>query len=134
MMVVGVAGCVERLQRQAAEANRLAFPDGQVDVRGGAFVRNCGPRSGCFTQPRGARDMIGVNVGFDRIFERQAELVEQGEVALDRVDDRIDQHGFARFAARDEIGVGRRDGLEQLTEDHLWPLAQVEHRSASARP
>src|SRR3954454_24456849 len=62
--------------------------------------------------------MVGVDMRFERVFERETEFAHQVQVALDRFQHRIDQRGFARFVTGDEIGVGRRLRLKQLAENH----------------
>jgi hypothetical protein len=80
--------------------------------------------------------MVGVDMGFDRIFEPEAELANNAEVALNRLDHRVDQRRFAALFAADEIGVGRRLRLEQLAEQHRSgaPLALGGPSSPSASP
>src|SRR3546814_11471057 len=58
-----------------------------------------------------------MNVRVDRHDELQTELVDYLQIALPGGHHRIHQGGFARFGAGDQIGVGRRYRLEELTED-----------------
>ena len=117
-MVVGVARGVERLQRECAEADRLAFADLQISTRRRALFGDRGERSACLPQPGGTGHVVGVDVGLDGVFEDQAELIEQRQVALDSFEHRIDQYRLARLIAPDQISVGRRHRIKQLTKDH----------------
>jgi hypothetical protein len=50
-----------------------------------------------------------MGVGVDGVHEFQTELLEQLEVALELVDDRVDQYRLAGCLVGDEVGV--RPGL-----------------------
>ena len=61
--------------------------------------------------------MIGVDMGFERGDELEAQFVDQRRVAPHLLEDRIDQDRFAAFAAGEQIGIGRGLRIEQLPED-----------------
>ena len=110
---------VHRADVAAASASLTA-----TSRRGRHVGRRIGdPAPGQRPQPRRRRDVVGVNVGFERIGELQLELLQRGEVALDRLEHRVDQHRLARRAARDQIGVGAR-----------FRLARAGERSSRALP
>ena len=78
--------------------------------------------------------MVGVDVRLDRQCQRQTKLTDRIEVPLHGFEHGVDKRRFAGLLAANQIRVSRRDRLEQLTEDHRWPLARWRHRSASAMP
>jgi hypothetical protein len=91
---------------RAPDAARLAHP---------------GPAAGTLPQPPGPGDVIGVDVGLERVPEGQTELGEQLEVAIDLVADRIDQGRLERLPIGDQVGVGAGLRVEELSEDHGVP-------------
>ena len=46
--------------------------------------------------------MVGVDVRFERVYEFEAKLAEQRQIAIDGFQHRIDQRCFARFLAADK--------------------------------
>ena len=124
MMSVGVSGGKQRPQRQAAHDQGLLFRDAEIGA-GQSFDRGIGDlTAGERPQPARRTDVVGMDVGFEGQFQRQAELAHQREVAFRSLDHRIDERAFPRFLTADQIGVGGGFRLEQLPEDHrpLHPL------------
>ena len=60
--------------------------------------------------------VIGVDMGIDAVGERETELLQQRCVTLRRVQHRVDQGGLAGVRTTDQVGVGTRVRLEQLSE------------------
>ena len=63
-------------------------------------------------------DMVGVQMRVDRLHQPQIELVHQLQVAVDLFQHRIDDQRLAAAPAGEQIGVGPRDAVEELAEDH----------------
>ena len=61
--------------------------------------------------------MVGMDMGFQRVEELQAQFLDQGRVAPYLLEDSVDEHGLTAFAAGQQIGVGRGLRVEQLPED-----------------
>src|SRR3954463_1442155 len=61
--------------------------------------------------------MIGMDMRLDRPNELQAELGDEGCVAAHLFEHRVDQHCLARGPTPQQIGVGRRRRIEELSED-----------------
>ncbi|WP_430709532.1 hypothetical protein [Mesorhizobium captivum] len=53
-----------------------------------------------------------------RLDQPQVELTHEPEIAVDLVQNRIDDQCLAALATGKQIGIGARNGIEQLTEDH----------------
>ncbi len=63
--------------------------------------------------------MVGVAVGVQRGDEREVQLAEQRVVARVLLEHRVDDHRLAGVRVAQKVGVGRRRGVEQLTEDEV---------------
>jgi hypothetical protein len=57
-------------------------------------------------------DVVGVHVRLEGVDQPQPELLEDREVGVDLLDDRVDEHRVARDGIGDQVGVGGRHGLE----------------------
>src|SRR5256885_12929169 len=67
-----------------------------------------------FQRP-GRRDVVGMNVRFQRPDKVQMQFAQQRGVASRLLEHWIDEHGLTRI--RQQISVGGRGRIEQLTED-----------------
>ena len=56
--------------------------------------------------------MVGMDMGFERIDQVEAQFVDQRRVAPDLLEHRIDNDRRPAFAVGQEIGVGRRRRVE----------------------
>jgi hypothetical protein len=63
-------------------------------------------------------DVVGVDVGLERVEEPEAELVDQCGVARDLLEDAVDEDRLARGLVGEEIRPRRRLRVEELTEEH----------------
>ena len=79
-----------KIEAELADRNCLPFADRQVDVSCPALRRHRSLGARLVAQPIGTGHMIGVDVGFQRVFEGKAEFREQGEVTIDRLEHRVD--------------------------------------------
>jgi hypothetical protein len=66
------------------------------------------------TEKSAARDVVRVCVRVQGVHELQAELLQELDVALELVDDRVDQHGLAGCLIGDEVGVCPGLVIEEL--------------------
>ena len=73
-----------------------------------------------------AGDVVGVHMGVDRLHKLEVEFLDEAEVAVDLLQNGIDDHRLAASAAGEQVGVGAGDAVEQLAEDHGVSLMQRE--------
>ena len=62
--------------------------------------------------------MIGMEVRIDGLDQPEVELVHELEVTVDLLQHGIDDQRLASAPAGQKIGVGPRDAVEELAEDH----------------
>ena len=125
---VGVAGRGAGFQLDAVDAEALAGLQRQVDVLGVDHRRRGNLAAGFLLQQPGGGDVVGVGVGVDHQFQRQAQLLQQRQVAGALLEHRVDQQGLAAGRVRQQVGIGRGSSIEQLTKEH-GHLAAVQLRS-----
>ena len=116
--IVGVAGGVEHIEAQALDRQLVAVGDPHrhhVDV---ALFPHHRHAAGAVAQRAQASDVVGVQMGVDRLDEPEIELLHQLEVAVDLLEHRIDDERFAAAAAGEHVAIGARNAVEQLPEDH----------------
>src|SRR6478672_8917522 len=82
VMVVCVARDEQWVEPQLADGDRFALADGEVGMVGLAPLGNRGLAPGQTAKPRGARHVVGVDVGLDRISERQSKLADHLKVPI----------------------------------------------------
>jgi len=70
-----------------------------------------------FLEFAGARDVIRVNVSVDDVLEVEAELLDEVGVPLRVLDDRVDEDALLGVPIRQEVGVGARLAVKQLTKE-----------------
>ena len=119
MMAIGVTGGEDRIDTDTAEDQGLAFLDRPIDT-GQAIdrgVRDLAPDLALERQGRG--DVVGVDVGIECVDEPQADRRQRLEIAPPGRQHRVDEDRLTRLLAAEQIGVGARDGFEELLEDHL---------------
>src|SRR5476649_341188 len=111
-------------ERALAERDPIAVLQHPVRSRGATcFGQRNGAADPVLEQPR-AGHVIGVDVGFERPQEPEPQLRDQGRVAADLLEHWVDHHRLAGDGAAQQVRVGRRRGVEKLTEDqHQGALA-----------
>jgi hypothetical protein len=64
-----------------------------------------------------------MDMGFERIGERQFELGDQGRIAADLLEDRVDDDRGPAHRVAQKIGIGRGRRVEQLPkhQHHALP-------------
>ena len=75
------------------------------------------------TQRAQPGDMIGMQVGVDCLHQFQVEFPDELKVAINLLQDRIDDQSLAARPAREQVGIGAGDLIEKLTKDHFDPTA-----------
>ncbi len=67
---------------------------------------------GAVAQRAQPRDVVGVQMGIDRLDQLEVELADQLQIAVDLLQHRIDDHRLAAGAAGEQIGIGAGDAVE----------------------
>ena len=109
---------VQDIETEPLDVDALAFrhPHGDdVGVRSLAHHRDA---VGAVAQRRRARDVIGVQMRVERLDQLEIKLAHQLEIALDPLQNRIDDQRLAAMPAGDEISVSARHAVEELSKDH----------------
>ena len=129
MVGIGVPRRKQRLKLERADGQGLVLGDADVSTRKAVHggVRDLG--AGKAAQIAGRGDMVRMHMRLQRIGQFEIQFLKCGKVAFDRFEDRIDEDGFARFRAAEEVGVCRGLGFEQLTKDHDRPPMVLSCRS-----
>ena len=143
--IVGVAGRVEHVERDALDRELVAFGEPHrhhVDL---ALLAHHGDAVGAVAQRAEPGDVVGMQMGVDRLDQLEVELVDELEVAVDLLQHRIDDQRLAAAPAGEQIGVGAGDAVEELAEDHgcasvgrepneYTPAMSAQERRASEAP
>src|SRR6185312_9298534 len=99
----------------------LGDPHGD-DVGVGLFAHH-GDAVGAIAQRAEPGDVVGVQVGVDGLDQLDVEFANELQVTLDLVEHRIDDQRLAAAPTGEQIGVGARNRVEELAEDHGRPPA-----------
>ncbi len=113
-----MAGRVEHIERHALDRELVPFRKPHrhdVDL---ALLAHDGDAMGAVAQRAEPGDVIGVQVGVDRLDELELELVDELDIAVDFLQDRIDDERLAAPPAGHEISVGARYRVEELAKNH----------------
>jgi hypothetical protein len=112
-----VAGRGADFQRTAAELDAIAVMERAVGARGAGRFRKSDIATQLLLQEPRAGHVVGMDVGVQRPQQFQPQFADQRRVAADLLEHRIDQDGFARNRAAQQVGVGRGGRVEELAED-----------------
>ncbi len=113
-----MAGRVEHVHAQAFDGELVAFGEPHRHHVGLGVLAHHGDAMGAVAQRAQAGDVVGVQVGIDRLDQLEVELADQLQIAVDLLQHRIDDQRLASAAAGEQIGIGAGDAVEQLAEDH----------------
>jgi len=100
-----VAGRVQRLQRFAAESQRVAMlqlHDRRADV---AACGHRGLRARVLGQARGAGDVVGMGVRLQRPAQREPQGLQYRQVTVELLVHRVDDGGLARGRVVQHVGI-----------------------------
>ena len=116
--IVGVARRVEHVETHAFDADVVAFGDAHGDDVGLGVLAHHGDAMGAVAQRAKPGDVIGVQMRVYGLHQPEIELAHELQIALDALEDRIDDQRLAAAPAGEEIGVGAGRAVEELAEDH----------------
>ena len=111
---VGVPRGGAHLELECSELQPAPIFDQHVCALGARARANDRLASHALTQEPRTCDVIGMGVGVYGVHEFQTEFLEQLEVALELVDDRVDQYRLAGCLVGDEVGVSPGLVIEEL--------------------
>jgi len=63
-------------------------------------------------------DVVGVQMGIDRLDQLEVELAHKLQIAVDAFQHRIDDQRLAAVPAGQQVAVGAGGSVKQLAEDH----------------
>ena len=114
---VGVARGGAHLQPAAPKGEPIAMGQGQGHVLGtGGGGQADGTAAGLVHQPA-PRHVVGMGVGVDRGHQLDAQLADQGEIAVVLLKDRVDDHPLAAGYIGQQVGEAAGVAVEQLSEE-----------------
>ncbi len=116
--IVGMAGRVHHIQRDALDRHLVALGNPHRDHVGLALLAHDGDAVGAVAQLAQARDVVGVQVGVHRLDQPEIEFAQELAVAVDLLQHGIEDQRLAAGAAGQDIAVGSRYAVEQLAKDH----------------
>src|SRR5262245_26475199 len=73
---------------------------------------------GAVAQRAQAGEMVGMQMGIDRLDQSEVEFVDELDITVDLLQHRIDDQRLAPAPAGDEVGVGAGDAVEELAKNH----------------
>ena len=129
----GVAGGLEDGEPVGAEVELVAVLDEDVGAANAGALGDDRGGADALAQRAEGGDVIGVQVGIEGIAHVELELLDQGEVALDLGEHRIDDDGVTRRVVGEQVRVRRGLGVEQLAKQHHYSMAYRSTGVAAAR-
>ena len=127
--IVGVAGRVGDIQADALDAKTVAVSDAhRHDIDAGLLAHH-GDAVGAVAQRAKAGDVVGMQVGVDRLHQLQVELADELEVAIDLLQHGVDDQRLAAAAGGEQVGVGAGRRVEELTERSRSPPGRLQGRT-----
>ena len=124
-LIEDIGHATRRVPRGAAHLELVATKGEPIPMSellistGDARLRRDAAASPCsLSQHTGRRDVIGVDVRVEAVDELEPELIEQPQVTLDRLDDRVDKDSLSTELVGQQVGVGAGLLMKELSKDH----------------
>ena len=137
----GVPRRVDDIEPDTLDGDAIAVGDAHRHHVDAAFLAHHRDAFGAVAERPEAGDVIGVQMGIQRLHQPEVELVEELDVTLHLVEHGIDDQRLAAAPGGDEIGVATGGAVEQLAENHRFPpgagtlpLAAIIARVGAPRP
>ena len=118
---IGMARGLAHQQIAAAKGDDVVLHQIAVGARRTALGGQRDTASGPLLQQPRAGHMVGMDMGFERVDELQAELGDQRRVAPDLLEHRVDDDRGPARAVAEQIGVGRGWRVEELPKHQHRP-------------
>ena len=112
---------VDDIEADAFDVEPVAVGQAHRDHIGLRVLAHHRDAAGAVPQRAEPGDMVGMEVGVDRLDEAEIEFVHELDVAVHLLQNRIDDQRLRTLAAGDEIAVGARNAVKKLAEDHRRP-------------
>ncbi|MCY1301398.1 hypothetical protein D9M70_510090 [compost metagenome] len=116
--IVGMAGRIEHVEAETLDRHPVALRNPHGNDVGRRLLAHHGDAMGLVAQRPEPGDVIGMEMGIDRLDQPEVEFADELQVTLDLFQYRIDDQRLAALAAGDQVGIGAGHAVEQLTEDH----------------
>ena len=109
---------VEGAEPNALDLDRVTVANAHRDhVDGGLRPHHGDALRAVAKHPHGAH-VVGVDVGIEDLGEGQIEFAEKSQVAIDLLQHRVDDEGFAAGTPGDQVGIAARADVVELAEEH----------------
>jgi hypothetical protein len=116
--IVGVAGRVHRVEREALDRDPVAVRHPHRHHVGLALLAHDGDAVGAVAQFAKPGDMIGMQMGVDGLDQLEVEFAQQLAIAVSFFQHGIEDQRLAAMPAGEQITVGAGNAVEQLAKDH----------------
>jgi hypothetical protein len=97
--IVGVAGRVDDIEAQALDLNLIAVVDTHGDDIGLSLVAHDRHAGGAVAQRAESGDVVSMKMGVYGLHQTEIELIQKLDIAVDLLQNRIDDESFAALAA-----------------------------------
>ena len=119
-----MAGRVHHVEAEAFDHHLVAIGDPHRHHVGLALLAHDGDALGAVAQLAEPGDMIGMQMGIDRLDQLEVEFAQQLAIAVDLLQHRIEDQRLAAGAAGQQIAVGSRNAVETAAE-RSWSISTV---------
>ena len=109
------------IEADAFNVELVAIGQAQRDHIGLGVLAHHGHAAGPVPQRTQPGDVVGMEMGVDRLDEAEIEFIHELKVTVHLFQNRVDDERLGPLAAGDEIAVGARHTVEKLAKDHCRP-------------
>ena len=129
-----MAGRVHDVEAQPLDHYLVAVGNPHRHHVGLALLAHDGDALGAVAQFAEARDVVGVQMGVDRLHQPQIQFAQQLAVAVGLFQHGVEDQRLAAGAARQQVAVGARNAVEELTKNHGLCRRMLSLKSITLRP
>ena len=113
-----MSGRVHHVEAEALDRHPVAVGNPHRHHVGLALLAHDGDALGAVAQFAEPGDVVGMQMGVDRLHQPQVELAQQLAVAVGLLQHGVEDQRLAAGAARQQVAVGARNAVEKLPKDH----------------